>query len=196
MSALAKKSPKSNVAVVNYSGISEKAEYKAGGGGRSSYTGLVHYKVEVAPGTSVAVVGDLSKMSALDMNGQLWLCLQDMAHQNFTSKLSRNNSEVETATKIIRTVYETEMVIVTDDDWDYNGDRLLTVQGQKATMDSIRALVHANYNHVSMIIVREKDSTYNDDKINGLCKGAGSYIKANSNTMDVDFDKATARVLA
>ena len=55
MSALAKKSPKSNVAVVNYSGISEKAEYKAGGGGRSSHsdqTGLVHYKVEVAPGTS------------------------------------------------------------------------------------------------------------------------------------------------
>ena len=126
-----------------------------------------------------------------------------MTHQNFTSKLSRNKSEVETATKIIRTVYETEMVIVTDDDWDYKGDRLLTVQGQKATMEdygtgknSIRALVHANYNHVSMIIVREKDSTYNDDKINGLCKGAGSYIKANSNTMDVDFDKATARVLA
>ena len=136
-------------------------------------------------------------MSKLEGNGQLWLCLQDMTHQNFTSKLSRNNSEVETATKIIRTVYETEMVIVTDDDWDLNGKPLLlTVQGQKATMDSIRALVHANYNRVSMIIVREKDSTYNDDKINGLCKGAGSYIKANYNTMDVDFDKATARVLA
>ena len=51
MSALAKKSPKSNVAVVNFAGVPEKTEYKAGGGGRSP-TGLVHYKVEVAPGTS------------------------------------------------------------------------------------------------------------------------------------------------
>ena len=135
-------------------------------------------------------------MVSLDGNGQLWLCLQDMAHQNFTSQLSRNNTEVETETEIIRTVYETEMVIVTDDDWDLKGNRLLTVQGQVATMDSVRALVHANYNRVSMIIVREKESNYNDDKINALCKGAGTYNKANSDTIDADFDKATTRVLA
>ena len=135
-------------------------------------------------------------MVSLDGNGQLWLCLQDMAHQNFTSQLARNNTEVETETEIIRTVYETEMVIVTDDDWDLKGNRLLTVQGQVATMDSVRALVHANYNRVSMIIVREKESNYNDDKINALCKGVATYNKANSDTVDADFDKATARVLA
>ena len=61
----------------------------------------------------------------------MWLCLQDMAQQEFLSQFGREDNVLETSTEIIKTVYETEMVIVTDDDWDFNGDKLLTAQGKR-----------------------------------------------------------------
>ena len=92
---------------------------------------MVHYRVEVAPGSAASVGKEpIASMEKLEGNGQLWLCLQDMAQPNFLSKFNRKDTVVETPTEIIKTVYETEMVIVTDDDWDLKGDKLLTAQGK------------------------------------------------------------------
>ena len=101
----------------------------------------------------------------------MWLCLQDIAEKNFLSKFNRKKTVVETPTEIIETVYETEMVIVTDDDWDLKEGKLLTPQGNPATTDSITTLLHANYSRISMVIVRRNESNHNDNKINALCKG-------------------------
>ena len=131
---LGKKSPESSFAIVNFAGVPGKEEYKAGSGGKVSHsaqTGMVHYRVEVAPGSAAGVGKEpIASMEPLDGNGQLWLCLQDMAQPNFLSKFNRKDTVVETPTEIIKTVYETEMVIVTDDDWDLKGDKLLTAQGK------------------------------------------------------------------
>ena len=110
-------------------------------------------------------------MESLDGNGQLWLCLQDMAQQEFLSQFGREDTELETPNEIIKTIYETEMVIVTDDDWDLKEGKLLTAQGNPATTDSITTLLHANYSRISMVIVRRNESNHNDNKINALCKG-------------------------
>ena len=88
---------------------------------------MVHYKVEVAPGGAL----NGRKLEPLDGNGQMWLCLQDMAQQEFLSQFGREDTELETPTEVIKTIYETEMVIVTDDDWDFNGGKLLTAQGKR-----------------------------------------------------------------
>ena len=84
----------------------------------------------VAPGSAASVGKEpIPSMESLDMNGQLWLCLQDMAQPNFLSKFNRKDTVVETPLEIIKTVYETEMVIVTDDNWDLS-DKLLTAEGK------------------------------------------------------------------
>jgi len=198
--ALAKKSPDSSFAIVNFAGVPGKEEYKAGSGGlcsHSAQTGMVHYRVEVAPGSPVSIGKEpIASMEPLDGNGQLWLCLQDMAHSDFLSKFGRKDTVIEGPTEIIRTIYETEMVIVTDDDWDLRGDKLLTTQGKPATTDSITALLHANYSRISMVIVRETDSNNNDAKINSLCKGRNTYNKAQSDSIDADFARATRNILA
>ena len=172
----------------------------AGNGGlcdHSATTGLVHYKVEVAPGTTITSVGSkIKSMQALDGNSQLWLCLQDVSIPPFTNNLKRADRTVESADKITNFVYETEVVIVTDDDWDLKGDRLRTTKGDAATEASVSALLHSTYNRVSMIICRERDSNHNEAKINALCKGRNTYNKVASSTFDADFDAATANILA
>merc|ERR1712156_299603 len=197
--AMFKKSPESSYAIVNFAGVPGKEEYKAGSGGlcsHSAQTGMVHYRVEVEPGSPPSKGRvPISPMEPLDGNGQLWLCLQDMAQGKFLSQFGRKDTVVEGPTEIVKTVYETEMIIVTDDDWDLKGDRLLTAQGKPATTDSITALLHANYSRISMIIVREKDSNYNDDKINALCKGRNTYNKAQSDSIDSDFARAITSIL-
>lgn len=198
--ALENKSPGSRLAVVNFAGVPEKVNYKAGSNGLCSHSatsGLVHYKVEVAPGTAVTSAGSkISKMAALDGNSQLWLCLQDVSISPFTNNLKRANRTVESADKITNFVYQTEVVIVTDDDWDLKGDRLRTAQGAAATEASVSALLHSTYDRVSMIVCRERDSNHNEAKINALCKGRNTYNKVASSTFDADFDAATARILA
>merc|ERR1739848_785172 len=124
VNALAKRYPESRVAVENFAGVPEKQPYNAGSNGECSHTattGMRHYKIEVAPGTNTSSVGKLN-MAALDGNGQLWLCLQDLSLPGFTKKILRNDRVVETATEIITYSYQTEMIIVTDDDWDLKGE--------------------------------------------------------------------------
>ena len=63
-------------------------------------------------------------------------------------------------------------------------------------MQSVTKMVHSKYNRVSMIIVREQDSTNGETAINKLCKGDGStYNKVTAATIDKDFEKATKRIL-
>ena len=50
-----------------------------------------------------------------------------MAQDDFLSKFGRKNIVVEGPTETIETVYETEMIIVTDDEPDFDG--LLTAEG-------------------------------------------------------------------
>ena len=135
-------------------------------------------------------------MQALDGNSQLWLCLQDVSIAPFTNKLKRVGKTVESVDKITHFVYQTEIVIVTDDDWDLKGDQLRTTQGVAATEASITALLHSTYDRVSMIVCREKDSNNNMDKINNLCQGNNTYNKVLATTFDADLDAATARILA
>ena len=158
---------------------------------------MVHYRVEVAPGTPVtSSYGQIQAMQALDGNSQLWLCLQDVSIAPFTTTLARPDNVVESEDVITTYKYQSEIVIVTDDDWDLKGDRLRTAEGAAATEASITALLQSTYNHVSMIVCREKHSNHNEDKINALCQGQGTYNKVQSETFDSDFDAATARILA
>ena len=51
-------------------------------------SGLRHYKIEIAP-TARPSARDATRFDALDGNGQLFLCLQDLAMDSFTNRLSR-----------------------------------------------------------------------------------------------------------
>ena len=197
--ALQNKSPDSRLAVVNFSGDSQdKKQYIAGSGGRSSSGGYFHYKVEVTPGTAVGSAHHgISKMESLDGNSQLWLALQDVSVAPFTNNLKRADRTVNSAGRIITYVYQTELVIVTDDEWDLKSERLRTAQGNAATVQSITNLVHATYDRVSMVVCREKDSDNNLDKINALTKGRGlTYHKVTGDRFDEGLNAATRNLLA
>ena len=136
------------------------------------------FKVE--PGTLVtSAVSGIQNMEELDGNSQLWLCLQDISLASFTDGLNRAeraksiNRVVESDTKITEFVYQTEIVIVTGDHWTMSRRKrkLLDADGNPATEESVQALVHAAYDNVSMIVCRQTDSNYNEDKIKRLCKG-------------------------
>ena len=88
------------------------------------------------------------------------------------------------------------MVIVTDDDWDLKGDKLKTTNGSTATMAGITQQLHSCYDKVNMLIVRERDSTNNDNKILSLCKGSGTYHKIIASSITTDMDLATKKMLA
>ena len=74
---------------------------------------------------------------------------------------------------------------------------LRTVDNKEATIPQITKMVHSKYSRVSMVIVRERDSTNGKEAIKKLCKGAGStYNTITAATIDKDFAKATKNILA
>ena len=135
-------------------------------------------------------------MESIDGNAQLWLALQDISIAPFTDKLKRANRTDDSTGQKITYIYQTELVIVTDDDWDLKADRLLTTEGNSATVESVTKLVHATYDRVSMVVCREKDNDHNLEKINALAKGDNTYLKVLGSNFDNDINAATRQILA
>ena len=119
------------VSLVQFSGIKPlEGSYKPGAQGETGNAGLYHYRVQVAP----TAVGNLRNIDssctgfdALDGNGQLFLCLQDLAMPWFTEQFQR---------ALPGAKRETVIIVVSDEEWDVK--KLQNAFGSgNATADSV-----------------------------------------------------------
>ena len=122
------------VSLVQFSGIKPlEGSYKPGAQGETGNAGLYHYRVQIAP-TAVGSLGNINaqctEFDALDGNGQLFLCLQDLAMPWFTEKFQK---------ALPGAKRETVIIVVSDEEWDVK--KLQNAFGSgNATADSVCAV--------------------------------------------------------
>jgi len=170
----AKNAGMTTVSLVQFSGIKPlEGSYKPGAQGETGNPGLYHYRVQVAP-TAVGNLRDINdkctNFDALDGNGQLFLCLQDLAMPWFTGQFQK---------ALPGAKRETVIIVVSDEEWDVK--KLQNAFGSgNATADSVCAAVHKAYSQLFAVVVRpNRFNDQNEDFIkNQLCNGkSANYIK-------------------
>ena len=130
----AKNAGMTTVSLVQFSGIKPlEGSYKPGAQGETGNAGLYHYRVQVAP-TAVGNLRDINdkctNFDALDGNGQLFLCLQDLAMPWFTGQFQK---------ALPGAKRETVIIVVSDEEWDVK--KLQNAFGSgNATADSVCAV--------------------------------------------------------
>jgi hypothetical protein len=188
--AISQTNKQSTVSLIQFSGIKQKEmDYKPGTWGEIG-GGLAHYKVQIEP-TTINDVGRLKKQctdfDALDGNGQLFLCLQDLAHDKFTSLLKKALPGADR---------QTVLIIVSDEEWDCKHLENAFGSG-KATPESVCKAVHSVYSDVHAVIVRpNKFNDQNEDFITkSLTKKNSNYHKVYTEQFDSDMNKAGNAIL-
>jgi hypothetical protein len=186
-----KQADMTTVSLVQFSGVKPlEGSYKPGNKGDTGSAGLSHYRVEIAP-TAVGrlrnIKSDCTKFDALDGNGQLFLCLQDLSMDWFTSQL---NSAIRGSKR------ETIIIVVSDEEWDVK--KLQNAFGSgNATADSVCAAVHKAYSQLFAVIVRpNRFNDQNEDFIKKqLCNGnSGNYIKVYTDKFEEEMNTAGKKI--
>jgi len=181
------------VALVQFSGIKKlEKTYVPGSDGATGTATLDHYKIEIAPTTlngASRLVKQATDFEALDGNGQLFLCLQDLAMKRFTDQLGRAKSGSKRRTVLI---------VVSDEEWDVN--HLVQPSefgGGKATADNVCANVHKAYADVFAVIVRpNRFKDQNEDFISKtLCSEKSNYKKVYTDAFETEMNKAGSEIL-
>jgi len=123
------------ITCVQFSGMGPDKNYEPGSNGVAvKGASLLHYKVELGPKNFAGLtdqqknyeIAKLSEISTIDGNGQLYLALQDLSMKGFQDRLDKA-AGVPIGKK--STKY---LVIVTDDEWDFNDLKLCSEIPQKA----------------------------------------------------------------
>lgn len=106
------KAANTTVTLVQFSGYKQlEKNYVPGSDGRDN-TGLNHYQIEIAPtriNNADALAKQAEEFDALDGNGQLFLCLQDVSMAGFHRRLANAGSSPNRRTCLI---------VVSDEEWD------------------------------------------------------------------------------
>jgi len=188
--AISQTNKASTVSLIQFSGIKQKEkDYKPGTWGEIG-GGLSHYSVQIEP-TTLSDVKRLKKQcqdfDALDGNGQLFLCLQDLAMDKFTSLLRK---------ALPGSDRKTVMIVVSDEEWDCKHLENAFGSG-KATPESVCKAVHSAFNAVHAVIVRpNKFNDQNEDFIcKELTKTKSNYHKVYTENFDTDMNKAGNTIL-
>jgi len=176
----------STVTLVQFSGIKQKeADYRPGSNGDIG-SGLRHYKIEIAP-TARPNVRDATRFDALDGNGQLFLCLQDLAMDSFTNRLNRALDGQQR---------QTVLIIVSDEEWDCK--KLQNAFGSGITNpEQVCAAVHKKYNAVHAVVVRPNEFNDQNEPFikNTLCRNSNNYHKVYTKNFDSGMNQAGNRIL-
>lgn len=177
----------STVTLVQFSGIKQKeADYRPGSGGGIG-GGLHHYRIEIDP-TARPSARAATQFDALDGNGQLFLCLQDLAMDSFTNRLSR---------ALDGRKRNTVLIIVSDEEWDCK--KLQNAFGSGITNpDLVCAAVHQKYSAVHAVIVRPNEFNDQNEPFikNTLCRNANNYHKVYTKNFDTGMNEAGNRILS
>jgi hypothetical protein len=188
--AISQTNKASTVSLIQFSGIKQKEkDYKPGTWGEIG-GGLSHYRVQIEP-TTLSDVRRLKKQctdfDALDGNGQLFLCLQDLAMDKFTSLLRK---------ALPGSDRKTVMIVVSDEEWDCKHLENAFGSG-KATPESVCKAVHSTYNAVHAVVVRpNKFNDQNEDFIcKELTKTKSNYHKVYTENFDTNMNKAGNTIL-
>jgi len=188
--AISQTNKASTVSLIQFSGIKQKEkDYKPGTWGEIG-GGLSHYRVQIEP-TTLSDVRRLKKQctdfDALDGNGQLFLCLQDLAMDKFTSLLRK---------ALPGSDRKTVMIVVSDEEWDCRNLENAFGSG-KATPESVCKAVHSVYSAVHAVVVRpNKFNDQNEDFITKeLTKTRSNYHKVYTENFDTDMNKAGNNIL-
>jgi len=179
------------VSLVQFSGIKPlEASYKPGAQGETGNAGLMHYRVQVAP-TAVGNMRNINDactgFDALDGNGQLFLCLQDLAMPWFTEKFQK---------ALPGAKRETVIIVVSDEEWDVK--KLQNAFGSgNATADSVCEAVHKAYSQLFAVVVRpNRFNDQNEDFIKKqLCNGKdANYIKVYTDKFEEMMNSAGKQI--
>merc|ERR1719259_954888 len=140
---------KNTTTLIQFSGISQlEKDYIPGSFGLTAVDELVMYQFEIP--TTVLSAGSkfyhLNNSSALDGNGQLFLCLQDICQENFLEIFKQVKSTTLPRKRIL--------ITITDDEWDCR--RLKDPSGNPASVSSISEHVKNLYESFALILSYEE----------------------------------------
>lgn len=146
------------VTCIQFSGMGPDKNYEPGSNGVAvKGASLLHYKVELGPQNFTVLseqqrldeILKLKDISTIDGNGQLYLALQDLSMKGFQDKLDKA-AGVPVGKK--STKY---LIIVTDDEWDFNDLKLCSEIPQ-------RTGVRMNANEKKHAIVKFAKSKFDE----------------------------------
>jgi len=151
------------VSVIQFSGMGSDEKYVPGSGGGIQGSSLSHYKTELGPVNFSKLseveakdrISKLSDVDTIDGNGQIYLALQDISMKNFHSKLDSIVKDPKG---------DRVLVIVTDDEWDFNKLKLAPeiiekFQGVNVNKrkEAIVKYAKSVYNEIHTCVVHDKD---------------------------------------
>jgi len=123
------------ITCIQFSGMGPDKNYEPGSNGVAvKGASLLHYKVELGPKNFAGLtdqqrdfeISRLADISTIDGNGQLYLALQDISMKGFQEKLDK------AAGVPVGKLSTKYLIIVTDDEWDFNDLKLCSEIPQKA----------------------------------------------------------------
>jgi len=182
------------VTVVQFSGFKKlEKTYTPGNDGNTGTGDLQHYSIEIAPtrlNNANQLAQKATSFEALDGNGQLFLCLQDVSMNQFKQRLARASGSSNRRTCLI---------VVSDEEWDVKDLKKAPEFGSGyATADSVAEAVHGAYDAVHMVIVRpNRFQDQNEDFIqNKMCKPRNSnYYKVYTDKFEYEMNDAGSAIM-
>lgn len=178
--------------LVQFSGYKKLERNYVPGSDGSAGNGLQHYNIEIPP-TCITEVGELCAQAVafegLDGNGQLFLCLQDLAMAGFQSRLITAGHSPNRRTCLI---------VVSDEEWDIRDLKRASEFGSGiATADGVCKNVHDAFDAVHAVIVRpNRFQDQNEEFItNQLCDSANHYYKVYTDSFENDMNTAGSDIL-
>jgi len=191
------KAANTTVTLVQFSGYKQLEKNYVPGSGGADATGLNHYNVEIAP-TKITNASQLASQAeafeALDGNGQLYLCLQDVSMKNFQNKIAKASGSSKR---------KTTLIVVSDEEWDIKHLKCAPEFGSgTATAEGVCKAVHGAFDSVHCVIVRpNKFQDQNEDFIRGtLCKPGTSsasnhYYKVYTEAFEKEMNAAGSAIM-
>ena len=127
------------VTLVQFSGFKQLEKSYTPGNDGDAGNGLNHYQIEIAP-TGLNNVQNLCDRAvnyeALDGNGQLFLCLQDVCMSGFQRRIANANNSSNR---------QTCLIVVSDEEWDVKHLKTAPEFGSgTATADSVAKVLYTD----------------------------------------------------
>jgi len=186
------KAANTTVTLVQFSGYKQLEKNYVPGSDGCDKTGLNHYVVEIAPtriNNADALAKQAEEFDALDGNGQLFLCLQDVSMAAFHRRLANAGSSPNRRTCLI---------VVSDEEWDIKHLKQAPEFGSgTATADGVCKNVHDAFDAVHAVIVRpNRFQDQNEEFITGkLCKPGNHYYKVYTDSFENDMNTAGSGIM-